>query len=146
MPVAAATSLAALLVSTAAQADLTISTNATSNIVCASGVCTPTKKGANLNVTQLQTLLASGNVKVTTASSNANFIIIDAALSWASSYNLTLNSYKSVKVNNPVAVNGTGGLSVVLNDGSTGGALAFSSKAASIMPSLAGWLLGATAE
>jgi len=123
--VGSAVSLAAALVSTAAYADLTISTGASKNIVCTSGVCTPTKMNANLNVTQLQTLLASGNVKVTTVSPKVNFIVINAELSWASSYALTIDSYESIKVNNSVAVDGTGGLSLVTNDGGAGGILSF---------------------
>jgi len=64
---AAACVLASIGVASTAEAAVVISAGATNNIACVSNVCTPTKKDAILNVTQLQNLLASGNVQVTTA-------------------------------------------------------------------------------
>jgi The GLUG motif len=51
-------------------------------------------------------------------------------LSWTSGSSLTLDSYVSIAVSDPVAVNGTGGLSLLTNDGGTGGTLSFSGKGA----------------
>lgn len=122
---------AAMLSATAlcrAQAAVTISTAATSNIVCTSGVCTPSKKNAVLNVMQLEDLLASGNVKVTTDGSKSSEIVVSAALSWASANALTLDAYQSITINKAVSVNGTGGLTLTTNDGGTGGALSFGPK------------------
>ena len=59
-----AAALMVIAASGSARAEVLISSGATANIACVSGVCTPTKKSAVLNVTQLQSLLASGNVKV----------------------------------------------------------------------------------
>jgi hypothetical protein len=120
--------LAAVCVSSAAQAAVEISSGATANIACVSGVCTPTKKSAVLNVTQLQNLLASGNVKVTTDGSKASDILISANLGWASANGLTLDAYQSITINKAVSVNGTGALTLTTNDGGTGGLLSFGKK------------------
>jgi hypothetical protein len=108
-----------------AAASVTISSKATSNITCTSSVCTPSKKSAVLNVAQLESLLAAGNVKVTT---DASDIVVSAALTWASGSSLTLDAYRSITIDEPVAVDGTGGLSLVTNDGGSGGALFFGAK------------------
>jgi hypothetical protein len=50
-------------------ADAAISTAATQNMSCASGVCAPTASDAVPNVGDLESLLASGNVEVTTTGS-----------------------------------------------------------------------------
>src|SRR5579863_1302147 len=60
---------AIVCVATVAHADVTISAAATQNMNCAAGVCTPTAADAVLNVGDLETLLASGNVNVTTTGS-----------------------------------------------------------------------------
>src|ERR1700733_10116591 len=56
-----------MCVAGSADAAVTISTAATSNMSCVSGVCSPTAKDAVLNVSDLTTMLASGNVTVNTA-------------------------------------------------------------------------------
>ena len=91
---------------------------------CTSGVCTPTAKSAVLNVTDLQDMLASGSVKVTT-SALTNDIKVQAALTWASADALTLDARRSIVVDQPVSVVGTGGLTLATNDGSTKGDLTF---------------------
>jgi hypothetical protein len=48
---------------TAAWADVTISSDATQNMSCSGGVCQPTASDAVLNVGDLETLLAAGNVR-----------------------------------------------------------------------------------
>ena len=50
-----------------ANATVTISSAATQNMTCSGGVCAPTAADANLNVADLQNLLASGSVEVTTS-------------------------------------------------------------------------------
>jgi hypothetical protein len=69
-----------------ADAAVVISSGATSNITCTSGVCTPSSEGSVLNVTQLETMLASGDVTVNTKprSTHAN-INVDHAITWANS-------------------------------------------------------------
>src|ERR1700722_10279545 len=61
--------LAALAVMTpinVAKADVLISSAPTSNMSCSAGVCVPTASDAVLNATDLENLLAAGNIKVTT--------------------------------------------------------------------------------
>jgi len=101
-----------------------ISSKPTSGMSCMSGVCTPTAKSAVLNVTDLQDMLASGSVKVTT-SVLTNDIKVQAALTWASANALTLDARRAIVVNRPVSVAGTAGLTLTTNDGSTKGDLTF---------------------
>jgi len=76
--------------SSTAHADVTISSAATQKMSCSSGVCMPTASSAVLNVTDLENLLASGSVKVTTTGSSvqADNIDMDAALAWSSQIRL----------------------------------------------------------
>jgi hypothetical protein len=108
-----------------AAADVIISTGATTNISCSSGVCTPSKKTAVLNVTQLQNLLVSSNVTVTTDGAKASNIVVSTTVNWVSNNALTLDAYQSLTVNKPIVVGGTGGLTVLTDDGGTGGAFTF---------------------
>jgi hypothetical protein len=111
-----------------ASANVLVSSGATTNITCTSGVCTPTKGGAVLNASQLVDMLASGNVKITTDGAKASNIMINAPLSWASGSVLTLDAYQSVIVNKSVSVTGAGGVSIVTDDGGTGGVFSFGPK------------------
>jgi hypothetical protein len=112
----------------AAQADVTISTKPTSNIVCDAGVCTPTAKKAVLNASELAGMLASGDVTVNTAGNLASNITVSAPLSWTSTSRLTLDAYQSVSVTKPVSVTGTGAMTITTNDGGSGGDLTFDGK------------------
>ncbi|HEX4157857.1 MAG TPA: GLUG motif-containing protein [Rhizomicrobium sp.] len=116
--------------STASLADVIISSAATKNIICANGVCTPTARDAVLNAGDLQSLLASGNVEVTTTGSavQATNIRIDASFSWSTSSVLALDAYESIRVEKPVANSGPGGLTITTNDGGSGGTLWFAPK------------------
>lgn len=123
-------SAAAILCSTASEAAVTISSNATKNMACSAGVCSPTAKAAVLNVGDLENMIAAHSVKVTTGSgtlaSRVNDIDVAAALTWASKHALTLDAYRSIKIEKPVSVAGVGGLTIVFNDGSASGAFSFS--------------------
>ncbi len=68
-------------------------------------------------------MLASGNAKVTTTGSGvqADNIRADAALGWPGAATLALDAYKSIAINRPVTVSGSGGVSLVTNDGGSGG-------------------------
>ena len=125
---------AAVSLSGPAMADVIISTKATENMSCSDGVCTPTAKVAYLNVTDLQNLLAGSSVEITTGSgalaARTRNIAINAGLSWASAYVLTLDAYDSVIVDRAVADDGSGGLTIVTNDGGSGGALSFGDSGA----------------
>ncbi len=121
-----------------AQADVVISTDSTSNMNCAGGVCTPTSSDAVLNVSDLENMLASSNVELA-ASSEPVDVDIDAALSWSGKHALTLDSYHSIRVNDPVTL-ANGGVSLVTNDGGSGGVFSFAPGASIGFSSLAGSL------
>jgi hypothetical protein len=121
---------ASLALATAAHADVVISTAATANMACSRGVCAPTAKNAVLNVGDLETLLASGAVKVTTRGSGiqAGDIQIDAPFTWSSTGALVLDAYQSVLVERLISVAGQGGLSIATNDGGQNGYFGFQGK------------------
>jgi hypothetical protein len=103
----------------------------TSNMNCVSGVCTPTAADAVLNVGDLTTMLASGNATVNTGTGSlpqqVEDIIVAAPFNWASANALTLDAYRSVTVDQPVADNGSGAVTLTTNDGGSGGYLSFGS-------------------
>jgi hypothetical protein len=121
---------ASLALATAAHADVVISTAATANMSCSGGVCAPTAKNAVLNVGDLENLLASGNVEVTTtgSGSQADSIEVDAPLTWSSSSTLILNAHQSILVKRLVSVAGQGGLSIATSDGGKSGYFGFQNK------------------
>jgi len=109
-----------LLSSAAARADVEINSKPTSNMSCEAGVCTATAQKAVLNVGDLQTMLASGDVAVKTGTV-AKDIVIAQPLTWSSSSRLTLDARRSVQINKQVTVAGQGSLTVTTNDiGSNG--------------------------
>jgi hypothetical protein len=123
----------ASVASVAAQADVTISSKPTKNISCnAADVCTPTKKSAVLNVNDLENMLSASSVTITTGAAATgivtNDIIVNAALSWASGSTLTLDAHRSITVNQPVSDTGAGGLTILTNDGGSGGRFSFARK------------------
>jgi hypothetical protein len=128
----ASVTLSTLCAATPTHAAVTISTAATSNMSCVSGVCTPTAKKAVLNVGDLTTMLGSGNVVVNTGSGTlaqqVKDIVVSASFNWANASSLTLDAYGSVSVNQPVAVNGSGAVVLTTDDGGTKGALLFGKK------------------
>jgi hypothetical protein len=116
------------IVGNPAFADVVISSAATKNMSCVSGVCTPTSPDAVLNVNDLTSMLASGNVTIEGSGEPVD-IDVQAPFSWSSANSLTLDSYHSVNVVQPVAVTGTGGLSIGTNDGGSGGWFTFAPNA-----------------
>ncbi len=104
-----------------------ISSDATSNMSCGNGICSPTAMDAVLNVGDLENLLATGNVRVTTTGTTvqADNIEVEAELSWSSDSTLTFDAYDSISIGKPVSVAGPGGLTLATSDGGTGGTLAF---------------------
>jgi GLUG motif-containing protein len=121
----------AFIAASGALAAVTISTATTQNMSCSGGVCSPTAADAVLNVTDLTTMLASGNVTVNTGSGSlaqqVEDIIVAGSFNWASANSLTLDAYRSVTVDQAVAVNGAGAVALTTNDGGSGGALSFQS-------------------
>lgn len=134
-------SVLVLVAATAARADVTISSDATENMSCSAGICQPTASDAVLNVGDLKKFLADGNVTVTTTGSGvqANNIDVTANLGWSANA-LMLDSYQSLSVTASIAVNGSGGLSILTNDGGSGGELAFFGKGHAAFKNLSGRL------
>ena len=112
---------------TGVQAAVTISTGTTSKMKCSAGVCSPAFANAVLNVGDLENLLASGSIVVTTTGNGvqAKDILVSAALTWSSSNTLTLDAYRSLAIGSAVSVTGAGGMSLLTNDGGSGGTLSF---------------------
>ena len=113
------------LAATALHAAVTISNAKTKNMSCMGGVCMPTGGNANLNAGDLTSMLASSDVTVKSNAVAPDIGILDA-LTWASSHHLTLDAYESIHVRAPVAVEGTAGVTIITNDGGTGGGYTFS--------------------
>jgi len=118
------------LFASGAQATVEISSKATKDMSCSGGVCAPTATNAVLNAGDLETMLASGNVTVTTTNSKvqADNIEVADALTWSGSTTLSLSAYDSISVNSGVSVKGQGGMSLTTNDGGKNGTLWFSQK------------------
>jgi hypothetical protein len=123
--------LAAMLPAVA-NAAVTIAAAHTSNVTCTKGVCTPTQADAVLNYQWLENELAKQKLTINTGSgalaSQVQNIVIAAPLTWASANSLTLNAYQSITVTSPVSLAGSGGLTLITNDGGSGGALSFAPK------------------
>jgi hypothetical protein len=111
----------------AAQAGVTISAKPTKNMSCSDGTCSATAKNAVLNAGDLATMLASGDVTISSGSA-AQDIAVDAAVSWTSTSRLTLDSYHAIAFDKPVVVASTGALTITVNDGGSGGDFTFSGK------------------
>jgi The GLUG motif len=110
-----------------AHASVKISSKPTQNMNCAGGVCTATAPDAVLNVTDLATMLSSGDVTVSPGSL-AKDIDLSAALTWTSANRLTLDAYRGIQFDKPVVVAGTGALTITTNDGGMDGDFSFSGK------------------
>jgi hypothetical protein len=111
-----------------------ISTGATNNMSFKNGVYAPTGDHAVLNVEDLEGALANGNVEVTTGSGKGGAvpgnIHVEAPLTWAGSYTLGLNAYRSIYIDQPLTDAGSGALTLMTNNGgSTGGDLYFATGA-----------------
>jgi hypothetical protein len=114
--------IAALCV-TPATAAVTISTDATANMSCVSGTCTPTARKAVLNVGDLTNMLGSGNVVVNTGTGllaqQVQNIVVPTSFNWANASSLALDAYDSITINQPVADNGTGAVVLTTDYGGT---------------------------
>ena len=110
-----------------AHAAVEISKKPTQNVACSAGICTATANEAVLNVSDLTSLLASGNVTVASGSL-AQDIRIDTALSWTSENRLTLDAYRSIAFNKPVVVAGNGKLTITTESGGETGDFRFFGK------------------
>lgn len=122
----AVTSLAAVAAADA-WADVTISTDQTQNMNCSGGICSPTATVAVLNVNDLESMLAAGDLTVTTTggSIQANNIGIATGVSWSATTTLIVDAYDSVDINALVSVAGPGNLTLKFRDGGQKGGLAY---------------------
>src|ERR1700749_3294080 len=105
-----------------ASATLVISGKPTSNVACSGGVCTATARKAVLNAGDLQAMLASGDVLVVSGR-KARDIDVHVAISWASTHKLTLDAFNNIAVDDSIAVQGGGGLTLTTSHGEAGGRL-----------------------
>lgn len=105
--------------------NVVITDGTTSNGSIVSGTFTATGDDSILNVADLEAALATANLKVTTGGSStgtqAGDITVLAPITWSSGHTLTLDANRSVTIDAPIAITGGGGLSIVTNDGGTGG-------------------------
>jgi hypothetical protein len=109
------------------QVGVTISGNATKNMSCSGGVCTPTATVAVLNVSQLTRMLVDQSVTIGT-SAQAPDIFVNAPFSWTSANGLTLQAIGNILVNKPVSDAGPAPLSISYNANGAGGVLSFGSR------------------
>lgn len=80
-----------------------------------------------LNVGDLISMLAGDDVKLQSGN-QAKDIDVDAALSWTSTSRLTFDSYRAIAFNKPVVVAGSGAMTIMTNDGGSGGDFQFFKK------------------
>jgi hypothetical protein len=138
--ISAATALLAGLWAGSAQAALVVSMAATSDVSCSGGVCTATAADAVLNAHDLAKSLAHGDTTLVSGSS-AQDIEFDTPVHWTSAHALTLDSYRSITVTQPVMSEGSGGITIKTNDGGTGGDLVFTGKGRVVFWNLASSLV-----
>jgi hypothetical protein len=122
IPVMVASSL--LAATAVARASVEISSAPTANMTCSGGVCSPTSKDAVLNAGDLAGMLATSDVRVVTGSGAVTITVL-APFSWTSTHGLTLDAHLNVGFRAPVEVTGQGAVTIVTNDGGTGGDLIF---------------------
>jgi hypothetical protein len=72
-------------------------------------------------------MLAGGDVKVVSGN-KAQDIAFKDALTWGSTTRLTLDAYRSIEINAPIAVAGTGALTITTNDGGSNGDFFFAKQ------------------
>jgi hypothetical protein len=112
---------------TAANAALVISKAPTSNVICAAGVCTASAADAVLNIKDVKQFLKAGDLKIVSGGA-AQDIAFNAVLNWTKPHRLTLDAYRSITFTWPVTAEGTGAVTLITNDGGTGGDYSFTDK------------------
>jgi len=114
--------------SLSAHADVMISSDVTKNMSCGGGVCTPTAKNAVLNVNDLTNMLSASALTVNTGGATSSDIYVKASFSWASANGLTLDAYRSIRIEKSVSDSGPASLTLLTDDGGSHGSLSFGSK------------------
>jgi hypothetical protein len=106
-----------------------ISAGPTKHMTFRHGVYRPTASRGVLNINDLENALAAGNVEVTTGNgsggSDKGNLHVDAAATWVSGSQLTLDAYHSIIMDQPLVDAGAGGLVLATNDGGSGGGYRF---------------------
>jgi hypothetical protein len=120
---------AAVILATTAHAAITISTHKTRDESCSGGVCTPTGPNPNIRVKDLEKLLSHSDMTIVTGQGSTGIGVLDP-LSWTSSHRLTLDANQSIHVRAPLVVEGTGAVTLITNDGGTGGDYTFDAPGA----------------
>lgn len=113
-----------------AHADLVISKGQTSNVNCSGGICIATAANAVLNVKDLKALLQKADLKVVSGSA-AQDITVSVPFKWTNPFRLTLDAYRSVTFTEAVTVEGSGAVTLTINDGGIDGVEAFPPQGAS---------------
>jgi hypothetical protein len=106
-----ATLAATALYAIPAHATLNLSDEPTSNMACNAGVCTATADDAVLNVTDLATMLANGDVRVETEA-NPQDIVATAPVAWSSNRALTLHASDAIFIRSTISVQGKGAIDI----------------------------------
>jgi hypothetical protein len=104
--IALAAAFAVMSVATA-QAALTISNRPTRNVACSAGSCAATKNYANLNISDLVTMLATSDVSVSAIPRSFQMSIMNP-VSWSSPHGLSLDSRGPLTILAPVVSEGGG--------------------------------------
>lgn len=110
----AAVALFSLVVAAPARATLTISSQPTHDVECASDVCTATAQNAVLNVADLTSLLAAADLSVESGKL-AKDIVVSAQFHLASANSLSLDSAHAIFIDKPIYVDGLGQLALKFN-------------------------------
>ena len=107
--------IAGVIAPSAANADVVISSDTTQNMTCSAGTCVPTATDAVLNVSDLENMLAAGNLIVATAGSgvDAQNIDVEAGFSWSTSNSLSLDASSYMHVDSEIGSSAAAGLSLV---------------------------------
>lgn len=110
-----------------AEAEVVISAKPTLNMACSGGMCAATAKKAVLNAADLDAMLEAGDVRVESGVV-ANDIEIDASVDWVSASRLTLDAWRAIAFDKHVTVAGPGALTIMTDDGGSGGDFRFSRR------------------
>jgi len=97
-------------------AAVTISGAPTANVTCTAGVCSATAADAVLNARDLKIMLVSGSITIQSGGA-AQDIVVAAPLTWTDGVTLTLDAFRSLTIKSPISVKGSGGLTILTNDG-----------------------------
>src|SRR5437016_4894282 len=92
------------------RAAVVISTDPTQNMSCSGGVCVPTASDAVLNVSDVEDMLAAGDLTVATAGSgvDAEDIDVKTAFSWSAGSTLSLDASLDIAIDQAISSAVTG--------------------------------------